>query len=90
MMAKIAPEHEFLQSQVYSPSIVLMWQVHMEILFREEDNLSEKVQQELLKISSEFCAWVKNLPGEDTEVNDLEPEAIWWADFVGVWLSSKG
>ena len=45
---------------------------------REEDNLSEQVQEELLKISIDFCSYLRDLPGDNREINDIDPEAIWY------------
>ena len=45
---------------------------------RETDHLSDQVQEELLKISTDFCSWLRNLPGENSEINNTEPQDVWY------------
>ena len=40
------------------------------------DEAEDLVQNQLMKISTEFCSWARNLPG-DSEPLDLDPEDIW-------------
>ena len=44
---------------------------------RDQLNEEDEIQRRLLQISTEFCCWLKNLPGEDREVNDTDPETLW-------------
>ena len=37
--------------------------------------LDQQVQRELTKIASEFCVWLKSLPGENQE--NVDPELLW-------------
>ena len=41
-----------------------------------DETLQRKVEEMVYKISSEFCSWLRNLPGNDKTVNETKEEKI--------------
>ena len=41
------------------------------------DEAEDRVHGQLMKISTEFCSWARNLPG-DSKILELDPEDIWY------------
>ena len=41
-----------------------------------DETMAKKAEATMHKISSEFCRWVRNLPGEDISVNEISEDTI--------------
>ena len=41
-----------------------------------DEAMAKKAEATMHKISSEFCRWVRNLPGEDVSVNEISEDTI--------------